>query len=122
MARSADRRPGSKAARWRRGGAALVLVMATLLAATGAAPKKKADPNEWRRVSVYDVTHSVDRSWSAQVFQSGDFKNLLVVPDEGLDAWALDLAALKGYQLQVMELGLTEGTARVPSLAAKKPT
>jgi len=112
MARSADR--------FRTRLSAIGLALAILTFLTGAAPKK-ADPNEWRLVSVYEVSHSIDKAWSAQEYQSADFKYLLLVPDEGVDSWALDLSSLKGYQIPVFELGLTEGRARVPSLAAKKP-
>jgi thiol-disulfide isomerase/thioredoxin len=121
MARSVDRPVRGPAARTiRRAAALFVMALATLLATAGAAPSK-GDPNSWRLVNVYEVTHSLDKAWSAQVYQSQDFKNLLVLPDEGPEAWALDLAALKGYRVPVVEIGLTEGRARMPSLAARTP-
>ncbi|MDZ4804779.1 MAG: thioredoxin family protein [Candidatus Eisenbacteria bacterium] len=98
-------------------GTAIVLALTSILAAKPAG----SDPNAWRLVNVYEVTHSLDKTWSAQVFQSKDFKHLLVLPETGLDAWALDLMTLKGYQLAVTEIGLTEGKARVPSLARRVP-
>jgi len=102
-----------------RRGWSLIVGALFLMAIVAAAPK--SDPNDWRLVSVYEVSHSVDKAWSAQVFQSKDFKYLLVLPDTGLDAWALDLMNLKGYELAVTEIGLTEGRARVPSLAKRVP-
>jgi thiol-disulfide isomerase/thioredoxin len=113
MARSAEPRILRSLA-----GAGLIVLVALV---SMAASPSKPDPNAWRLVNVYEVAHSTDKAWSAQVFQSKDFKYLLVLPDEGLDAWALDLLNLKGYQLAVTEIGLTEGRARVPALTARKP-
>ncbi|TPW02445.1 MAG: hypothetical protein FD129_3195, partial [bacterium] len=100
-----------------RSGLFLALAWVFLLGSSSAG----SDPNAWRLVNVYDVTHSLDKTWSAQVFQSKDFKYLLVLPETGPDAWALDLMTLQGYRLAVTEIGLTEGRARVPPLARRAP-
>lgn len=80
------------------------------------------DPTLWRLASGYEVTRENDPVFSAQVYQSRDFKYLLVFPDEGLDAWVLDLAGLQYYLLNATDIGIREARARVPSLTGRKST
>jgi thiol-disulfide isomerase/thioredoxin len=118
-----------------RAGLLLALTAGVLLALPGgeaparetrrtAAPKAAAqpandDPTLWRLASGYEVTREGDPVFSAQVYQSRDFKHLLVFPDEGLDVWVLDLAALDYYLLTATDIGVREARARVPSLKGR---
>jgi thiol-disulfide isomerase/thioredoxin len=135
MVRHADRPP---VAPGRIGPPGLLAALALLLAVVAvdraparesrraATPKAQAaqpadDPSLWRLASGYEVRREDDPVFSAQVFQSRDFKFLLVLPDEGLDAWVLDLAKLEYHHLTVTDIGVREARARVPSVAGKTP-
>lgn len=91
-------------------------------AAPKAVEKPADDPTLWRLASGYEVTRAGDPVFSAQVYQSRDFKHLLVFPDEGLDAWVLDLAGLGYFHLSATDIGIKDTRARVPEMKGRTET
>lgn len=102
----------------------LILVLAVALVAAAPAPRRATrpavtNPNVWRVAPGYEVRHSSRSGWSAQVFQSPDFRRLLVLPDDGESGWVLDLEALKRMTVSVVEIGLEDNRVEMPNLTKR---
>lgn len=106
----------------------LVAVLSLVLAvmAAGPAPKQSGrssrpgNPLVWRVAPGYEVHHSAREGWVAQVYQSPDFRRLLVMPVDGETGWVLDLSQLKFFAISAVDMALEDNRVEMPNLE-KRP-